>query len=289
MKARKSARPWPYLYGIYTSWKQSSIDLFTRFFYPCITSIWRRADVVAISNPNKPLDEARSYRPISLLCVPSKILEWLNYSRVEPIIDSLLSPKQVSFRRGRSTVEQATRMSQDVEDCFESKKKADTLFIELAAANDTVWHRNLVCKLCSDYCLAGTWSKWYILSTITVIPSPPVGEEKEDYDVPHGSVLIPLLFNAYIHDLPPITSRLYVNDLPIVHPDVEWISLEKILNRDMAAVSSYLRKWRLKLSKTKTVSTAFDLDNKKAKRDLNIMVEENGFLYNLTLPWGYRG
>ena len=78
-----------------------------------IPKIWRRADVVATPKPNKPLDDARSYRPISLLCVPYKILERLIHSCVEPIIDPHLPPERAGFRRGRSTLEQVT--------CIESR------------------------------------------------------------------------------------------------------------------------------------------------------------------------
>jgi len=40
-----------------------------------IPKIWRRARAVAIPKPEKPLGDPKSYRPISLLCVPFKILE----------------------------------------------------------------------------------------------------------------------------------------------------------------------------------------------------------------------
>ena len=42
-----------------------------------IPKIWRRALVVAIPKPAKPVGDPKSYRPISLLCVPYKILERL--------------------------------------------------------------------------------------------------------------------------------------------------------------------------------------------------------------------
>ena len=103
--------------------------------------------MVAISKPNKLLDDARSYRPILLLCVPYKILERLIHSRVEQRIDPHLPLEQAGFRRGRSTLEQVTRMSQDIEDCFVDKKKAGAAFIDLTAAYDTVWHRGFACKL----------------------------------------------------------------------------------------------------------------------------------------------
>ena len=62
------------------------------FLYSClhhlkIPKIWRRALVVAVPKPSKPVENQRSYCPISLLCVPYKILERLIYARVEPLID----------------------------------------------------------------------------------------------------------------------------------------------------------------------------------------------------------
>ena len=54
-----------------------------------IPKIWRRALVVAIPKPAKPVGDPKSYRPISLLCMPYKILERLIYARVEPLIDPL--------------------------------------------------------------------------------------------------------------------------------------------------------------------------------------------------------
>ena len=50
-----------------------------------IPKIWRRVLVVAIPKPAKPVGDPKSYRPISLLYVPYKILERLIYARVEPL------------------------------------------------------------------------------------------------------------------------------------------------------------------------------------------------------------
>ena len=112
-----------------------------------IPKIWRRALVVAIPKPGKPVGDPKSYRPISLLCVPYKILEWLIYACVEPLIDPLLPKEQVGFRRGKSTVDQAVLLTQNIEDFFEAKNKAGYVFVNLTTAYDTVWHRDLTCKL----------------------------------------------------------------------------------------------------------------------------------------------
>ena len=87
-----------------------------------IPKIWRRAIVVAIPKPEKPVGDPKSYRPIPLLCVAYKILERLIYARVEPLIDPLLPKEQAGFRRGKSTVDQVVLLTQNIEDSFEAKK-----------------------------------------------------------------------------------------------------------------------------------------------------------------------
>ena len=101
---------------------------------------------MAILKPTKPVGNPKSHKPISLLCVPYKILERLIYARVEPLIDPLLFKEQAGFRRGKSTVEQVVLLTQNIEDSFEAKKKAGAVFIDLTAAYDPAWHRGLTCK-----------------------------------------------------------------------------------------------------------------------------------------------
>ena len=68
-----------------------------------IPKIWRNATtVVAIPKLNKPTNDPKNYRPISLLCVPFKLLEKLLLARLEPIIFPHLPDEQAGFRRGRS-------------------------------------------------------------------------------------------------------------------------------------------------------------------------------------------
>ena len=61
--------------------------------------------MVAIPKPMKPPGEAKSYRPISLLCVLFKIKERLINARIKPIVDPLLPQEHAGFLRGRSTTD----------------------------------------------------------------------------------------------------------------------------------------------------------------------------------------
>ena len=102
---------------------------------------------MAILKPKKPVEDPKSYHPISLLCLPYKIFERLIHARVEPIVDLVLPRGQAGFRRGRLTVDQTVLLTQNIENSFEAKKKAGAVFVDLIPAYDTAWHRGLNCKL----------------------------------------------------------------------------------------------------------------------------------------------
>jgi len=91
-------------------------------------------------------------------------------------------------------------------------------------------------------------------------------------DFQQGSVLVPLLFNTYISDLPTTISRkyAYADDLAIMYADGDWLAVEGVLSKGMATVSEHLQTRKLKFGITKTVSAIFYLKNKEAKRELKV-------------------
>ena len=62
----------------------------------------------------------------------------------------------------------------------------------------------------------------------------------------------------------------YADDLALLHSSGNWKDLEGTLSQDMSTLSAYLQTWRLKLSHTKTVTAAFQLNNREAKRELKV-------------------
>ena len=180
--------------------------------------------MVAIPKPAKPVGNPKSYEPISLLCVPYKILERLIYAHVEPLIDPLLPKEQTGFRRRKSIVDQVVLLIQNIEDSSEAKKKAGAVFIDLTAAYDTVWHRDLTCKLLrllQDKHMVRMIMKLVRNRSFTLT----TGDSKQSRlrclknGVPQGSALAPLLFNTYTYDLPFVISRkfAYADDLALLH------------------------------------------------------------------------
>ena len=87
-----------------------------------------------------------------------------------------------------------------------------------------------------------------------------------------------ILYCAY--NLPSMISRKfsYADDLALLHSSGNWKDLEGTLCQDMSTLSAYIQTWRLKLSHTKTVTTAFYLNNREAKRELKVYYSNDRLL-----------
>ena len=240
------------------------------------------AKVIALLKPNKPVDDPKGYRPIALLCVPYKIMERLLHARLDPVIDPILPKEQAGFRRGKSTVDQVTLLTQDIEDSFQTGEKAGVVLLDLTAAYDTVWLRGLHLKLLqtiSDRHMVSFIMEMMNNRSFTLHTSD--GQRSRlrrlKNGVPQGSVLAPMLFNIYMYDIPGTLSKKYgyADDLAILTSDKSWEKIESGLTADMDTLSTYLKNWRLKLSVAKTLSCAFHLNNREASRELNIKVNNS--------------
>ena len=146
------------------------------------------------------------------------------------------------------------------------------MFVNLTAY-DTVWHHGLTCKLLRllpdrlmiHMIMEMVDNRSFNLTTGNGQRS---RLRRLKNSVPQGYVLVPLLFNICISDLPTTISRkyAYADDLAIMHADGDWQAVEAVLSKVMATLGDYLQTWKLKLSTTKTVSAVFHLNNKEAKR-----------------------
>ena len=109
------------------------------FYIACFNTnynpqLWHRASNVAILKPEKNVNSPTSYRPISLLCTPYKLLEQVILTRITQIIESILPPEQAGFRRGRSTLDQVTQITDDIEESFDTGQVTGATFLDLTAA-----------------------------------------------------------------------------------------------------------------------------------------------------------
>ena len=115
-----------------------------------LPKVLRRADVIAVLKPNKSTDDIHNYRPLSLLSVPLKLLERRLLSRLDPVVDPQLPSEQAGFRHGRSTTDQVTLLTDDIETGFENNHK-------VGAALPTIVFGYMVSFRAR--CLTGIWSR----------------------------------------------------------------------------------------------------------------------------------
>jgi len=88
---------------------------------------WKRAKVILFLKPGKDPTDPKSYRPISLLPVISKIFERLFHSRLAPILKDFIRPEQFGCRPGHSTVLQLVRVVNQLVDNHNNRVAASVL------------------------------------------------------------------------------------------------------------------------------------------------------------------
>lgn len=180
-----------------------------------------------------------------------KLLERLLFNRLEPEIDIVIPAEQAGFRKYRSCAEQVLSVTNHIESGFQRKLKTGVVFIDLTAAYDTVWKKGLLFKLikvipCLQIC--DLLNNMLSDRLFNVLLNDQCSRFKKlNNGLAQGSVLSCLLFNLYIHDLPPSISRkfLYADDKAYACQHESFDKINRILTKDMAEFVRYCKKWRL--------------------------------------------
>ena len=234
----------------------------------CIPALWKHAIIVPLLKAGKPADQSTSYRPISLLCPASKILERL----LLPALTSSfpVNPSQHGFKAKHSTTTALLPLTTSIAVGFNQNKPASrtaAVAIDYAKAFDSVDHPILLSKI-SDSQLHANIIRWlacYIRGRTASCHYLNAAAPKRIIrsGVPQGAVLSPTLFNFFLHDCP-ITSPVmtsYADDVTIAdsHPDTSLnvSTLADRLSGALAPISDWAASNKLTIAPTKSSITLF--------------------------------
>ena len=168
---------------------------------------WKTAKVTCVHKKGSK-KECTNYRPISLLSIPSKVIEHFTSLTMKYHLESLnlLSEFQWGFRKQRSTEDLLLHMTERWLRALDEGKSVAVLFIDYQKAFDTVSHPILLKKLAacgiSGSLLAFMQSYLSERKQYTVVNNVQSEIETVDYGVPQGSLLGPNCFSININDMP---------------------------------------------------------------------------------------
>lgn len=251
-----------------------------------IPKIFKKSKILAVVKPGKPGQDPADYRPISLLCIPFKILERLILNRLDPFLDEKFPIEQAGFRKNRSCEDQVLALTTFIENGFQHQLKTFIVAIDLSSAYDSVWRHGLLHKFIKEFpCrrLANLLSNMLSNRLFCVHLNEETSEWKKLNDgLPQGLVLSLALFNLYTGDLPSTKSQkfIYADDMVLAFQCKSFQEAETILQEDVETMFRYFKLWRLKPNSSKTETSVFHLNNKEADKQIRIIIDETELKFN---------
>ena len=237
--------------------------------------------------PGKNKRDHRNYRPISLLPTMGKLFEKLIHSRLKYETDekNIIPNIQFGFRNGLSTNHQLARVAQIIEMGFENKKYTTSVFLDVAKAFDTVWIEGLKYKLnrlgLPYYLLRILLSFLNNRTFCTRVNGTTSTTRNIKAGVPQGSVLSPILFNIYMHDIPISTMHekaMFADDLMILTQNENLEDAIEQLQRSTDTLCKWLEKWCIRLNESKCEAKIFTL--KRYRHPPEICINEVNITWN---------
>ena len=226
---------------------------------------WKKSNICPVF---KKLDrqQVENYRPISLLCNTSKILERLVFNKLYEYLVSngLLTSRNSGFKKKDSTTSQLLSICHKIYNGLDSKKFVRMVFLDASRAFDKVWHTGVIFKL-KQFGITGSLLKWfhsYLSDRVqrVVLEGHESSWLNVEAGVPQGSILGPLLFLIYTNDIVnnlKTDIHLFADDSSLLALSNDPVQAAADLNHDLNKMNSWAKQWLKTFNASKTVSMSF--------------------------------
>ena len=277
--------------------------LFTQLIsVSAVPDAWKMAIVTPVFKKGLTTDVA-NYRPISLTCVASKIMERIIVDQMTTFFvdNNIISKTQHGFLKRLSTTTNLLESFNDWTASIQAKKSVTVVYIDFAKAFDTVSHPKLLYRL-RQYGIGGCLLSWIQNFLSDRTQTTRVGNRVSAVvdllsGTIQGSGIGPLLFITYINELADIltaynvTVKLFADDVKLyaeISTDVNIADFSHALS----CIAEWADMWQLQVSVTKCCAIhlnpkyvyspvkqlAFNgthLPTHENVRDLGVMVNES--------------
>lgn len=263
--AKKSTGPDEMPYFLFKRFSINVLVFLTIFFNHLLAKSyfpreWRHAIVTPIPKPHRDSSVIGNWRPISNLNCISKLFERLLARRLAAAVARLdILRNQFGFLREHSSTHALGRLQATIDDGLNDGRFTTLVSLDLRAAFDTVWHSGLLYKLHQlrlplnvilmfRSFLEGRTFSVRLGKCITDARAMPSG-------TPQGAVCSPLLFNLFLYDIPDddyARTLQFADDTSLYCTDNHAGRVQNGLNKQLVAVSTFFRRWKLLLNAEKT-------------------------------------
>ena len=169
---------------------------------------------------------------------------------------------QSGFRTNHSTLDHLITVQQEALSAFSRKESLVMVMLDVKKAYDSVWRAGLLEKLRSVG-VSGrmfSWLQAFLKSRRSRVAfQQQISEWRHtQFGVPQGSPLSPLLFNVFVASVfskVSIRKTLFADDMAVFVTGKDIKTLSKNISKQLRAVSSWARRWRVEFNVQKCCST----------------------------------